>query len=246
MAHKPQKNKDLWIYGTHPVTLALKNKRRPIKELWATKEAGSAINIPKNIPVRYVSRDQIDAVLGREAVHQGLALKCDPLPPYAVEDILEETKNDEKALIIILDQVTDPHNIGAVMRSAVAFHAKAVIVPDANAPEESGVLAKSASGALELIPLIRVTNLVRCMDQLKKAGFWCVGMDGYAKKTISEAKLPMKCALIMGSEGDGMRRLTAENCDYTVKLPMNPAIESLNVSNACAIALYEWARIHGI
>lgn len=130
------------------------------------------------------------------------------------------------------------------MRSAVAFNASALILPDAGAPQESGTLAKSASGALETLPLIRVTNLVRALDQLKKADFWCVGMDGHADKSIIEQKLPNKCALIMGSEGDGMRRLTMENCDYLTKLPMSDKMESLNVSNACAIALYEWFRLY--
>jgi len=123
----------------------------------------------------------------------------------------------------------------------VAFHASGVIMPEAGAPNETGVLAKSASGALELIPLIRVSNLVHAMDVLKKAEFWCVGLDGYAKDYIADHKLPKKCVMILGAE-DGMRRLTMENCDMVVKLPMNPEIESLNVSNAAAVAMYEWNR----
>ena len=162
-----------------------------------------------------------------------------------IEDLICDTKKLEKALVVILDQVSDPHNVGAILRSAAAFGAMAVIVPDANAPEETGTLAKSASGALEVIPLIRVANLSRAMEMLKKADFWCVGMDGYAKKEMGEDRLPQKCALVMGSEGEGMRRLTAENCDYMVKLPIARTVESLNVSNACTIALYEWNRIYG-
>jgi len=127
------------------------------------------------------------------------------------------------------------------MRSAVAFTASAVIIPEAGAPAESGTLAKSASGATELIPVIRVANLARAMETLKKADFWCVGLDGYAKDCITDRKLPKKCVLILGAE-DGMRRLTLENCDMVVKLPMNSAIESLNVSNAAAVAMYEWNR----
>lgn len=246
MAQKNQKktSKDLWLYGIHPVTLALQNKQRLCKELYAVKGATDSLKIPANLPVRFVTREQIDALVGRDAVHQGLALKCDPLPFFSIEELIAQTINQEKAVIVLLDQVTDPHNIGAIMRSAAAFNAVAVVLPDAGAPDETGVLAKSASGSLELIPLIRVTNLVRAMEQLKKADFWCVGMDGYAKKTISESKLPSKCVLVMGSEGDGMRRLTAENCDYLTKLPINQRVESLNVSNACAVALYEWNRMH--
>ena len=127
------------------------------------------------------------------------------------------------------------------MRSAVAFNASAVIMPEAGAPGESGTLTKSASGATELIPLIRVANLAHAMDTLKKAEFWCVGLDGYAKDYITDHKLPKKCVLVLGAE-DGMRRLTMENCDMVLKLPMNEAIESLNVSNAAAVAMYEWNR----
>lgn len=127
------------------------------------------------------------------------------------------------------------------MRSAVAFNASAIIMPEAGAPNESGTLAKSASGATELLPLIRVSNLARAMEMLKKADFWCVGLDGYAKDYITDRKLPKKCVLVLGAE-DGMRRLTMENCDMVVKLPMNSAIESLNVSNAAAVAMYEWNR----
>ena len=241
---KQQKNKELWLYGTHPVTLALQNPKRKVKEVWVTKNASDEIKLPKHIPVRVVDRSQIESQVGRDTVHQGIAAKVEPLETYTIDDMLADTSQNPAVAVVILDQVTDPHNIGAIMRSSVAFNASAVILPDAGAPEETGTLAKSASGALELIPLIRVTNLARTMEQLKKEGFWCVGMDGYAKKTLSEDKLPSKCAIVMGSEGDGLRRLTAENCDYMVKLSMNPKIESLNVSNACAIALYEWNRLH--
>lgn len=245
MAQKQhKKNKELWIYGVHPVEMALQNRRRVVREIWIAKELPESVQVPKSVPVKSVTRDQLDSVLGAGALHQGIAARCDPLPPVALEDVVDQSKHQDATLIVFLDQVTDPHNIGAILRSAAAFNAAAVVVPDAGAPDETGVLAKSASGALELIPLIRVPNLVRAMEYLKKEHFWCVGMDGYAKKTIAEDKLPSRCALIMGSEGDGMRRLTSEKCDYTVKLPMNKAVESLNVSNACAIALYEWHRLH--
>lgn len=246
MAQKQhKKNKGLWIYGTHPVEMALQNRRRHIHEIWCAKGVSDSLKIPRDISLKTVTRDQLDSLLGAGTLHQGIAVKCDPLPPVALEDIVAHSHQQDATLIVLLDQVTDPHNIGAVLRSAAAFNAAAVVVPDAGAPEETGVLAKSACGALELIPFVRVTNLVRAMAYLKKEHFWCVGMDGYAKKTIAEEKLPSRCALVMGSEGDGMRRLTAENCDYTVKLPMNKAVESLNVSNACAIALYEWHRLWG-
>ncbi|MBQ9089859.1 MAG: 23S rRNA (guanosine(2251)-2'-O)-methyltransferase RlmB [Alphaproteobacteria bacterium] len=234
----------LLLYGRHPVTLALTNPRRKIKELLMTKGAMDGVQIPHDIPVRIVNREQLEALVGKEAVHQGVVAKCCPLETYTIEDLINETRLDKKTLVVVLDQVTDPHNIGAILRSATAFFAKAVIVPEAGTPEETGVLAKSASGALELTPYIRVSNLARALDLLKKNGFWCIGLDGYASHSIYETALPDKCVIIMGSEGDGLRRLTAEKCDDTVKLPMDTRVESLNVSNACAVTLYEWNRQH--
>ena len=221
--------------------LAIKNPRRRINDIYGTKETLAEMNLPKNIPVHPADRRLLDSFVGQGAVHQGIVAKCDPLPPVDFKNFIQGIKEKDRALIIILDQVTDPHNIGAIMRSAVAFNASAVIMPEAGAPNESGTLAKSASGATELIPLIRVANLARAMEALKKADFWCVGLDGYAKDYISDHKLPQKCVLVLGAE-DGMRHLTMENCDMVVKLPMNSAIESLNVSNAAAVAMYEWNR----
>ena len=199
------------------------------------------MNLPKHLPIRPADKKVLDSLVGRDAVHQGIVVKCAPLPTMDIKEILSRLKNLDRALIVVLDQVSDPHNIGAILRSAVAFNASAVIVPEAGVPGESGTLAKSASGALDIIPLVRVANLVRALQDLKKADFWCVGLDGYAKDYITDRKLPKKCVLILGAE-DGMRRLTMENCDMVVKLPMNPEIESLNVSNAAAVAMYEWNR----
>jgi 23S rRNA (guanosine2251-2'-O)-methyltransferase len=236
--------KDVLLYGKHAVELAIKNPKRHIKDIYVTKETAQEMSFPAGITIHPADRKFLENLVGHEAVHQGVVAKCDPLPPTDLKDIIQKCKNMDQAMVIVLDQVSDPHNIGAILRSAVAFHASAVIVPEAGVPNESGTLAKSASGALDLIPFVRVSNLVRALQELKKAEFWCIGMDGYAKDTFGSTKLPAKCALIMGSEGSGMRRLTEENCDMMMKLPMNPAIESLNVSNAAAIAMYEWARTY--
>lgn len=223
------------------VELAVKNPQRKIKEIYATKETAQEMSLPAGQPVRIVDRKFLESLVGQNAVHQGIVAKCDPLPVVDLKEFIQTVSQKERCLLVILDQVSDPHNIGAIMRSAVAFNASAVIMPEAGAPNETGTLAKSASGATELIPLICVSNLARAMESLKKVEFWCVGLDGYAKTTISEYKLPKKCVLILGAE-DGIRRLTMENCDIVVKLPINPAIESLNVSNAAAVAMYEWNR----
>lgn len=237
---KTKQNSALWLYGHHAVVAALQNPNREKVQLKMTKESVLPDKLIGKTNAQVVSRQEIDALAGPNAVHQGLALQVKPLPQKTLNDVLE--KIPQKAVILILDQVTDPHNIGAILRSAAAFDALAVVIPDAGAPEESGTLAKSACGALEIVPLIRVTNLARTMQQLKDAGFWCLGLDGYAKEYISDKKLPARTAFILGSEGDGMRRLTAENCDYTIKLPMSDKMESLNVSNAAAVALYEFYR----
>lgn len=239
-----QTSAGFWLYGIHPIEMALQNPKRRILEIRFSKHP--SFKLPQNIPAHNVSKEQIESIVGRDVVHQGIIAHVQLLETYTIDDLITDTKHQSNALVIMLDQVSDPHNIGAIMRSGVAFGATALILPDSNAPQESGTLAKSASGALEILPLIRVTNLVRTMEQLKKADFWCVGMDGYAKKSIVEQKLPNKCALVMGSEGDGLRRLTMENCDYLTKLPMSEKMESLNVSNACAIALYEWFRLYKI
>ncbi len=238
---KQTHTKDILIYGRHPVELALQNPQRKIKTLYAVKGATDGLKIPAQIPVHPADNRTLESMVGREAVHQGLVAVCAPLPNPDLNQLLRELRDNERALLIVLDQVSDPRNIGAIMRSAVAFHASAVIIPEAGSPNESGVLAKTSSGALELIPLIKVANLARTLDTLKKNEFWCVGLDGYAQQMITDSKLPKRCALIMGAE-DGMRRLTMENCDMVVKLPMNPAIESLNVSIAAAVAMYEWNR----
>ena len=242
---KQKNNSNLFLYGHHAVVEALKNPNRQKTCLKATKENVLPKELTKNVPVQIVSKDVLNSLVGADAVHQGLVLETKPLPSVALEDIIELASHTQKSMVILLDQVTDPHNIGAILRSAAAFNAMAVILPDANAPEETGALAKSACGALEIVPLVRVANLVRAMEKLKQADFWCIGLDGYAKQMINEKPLPAKTAFIMGAEGDGMRRLTAKTCDYTVKLPMSDKMESLNVSNAAAITMYEWYKLKG-
>lgn len=230
-----------WLFGHHAVLAALSNPERKTLQLLVTKEAQRTLEekLPGSISMRVVQRADIDAVLPPGAVHQGIGLQTEPLENADISDVPALAEGKDKAVVVVLDQVSDPHNVGAILRSAAAFGAIAVVVQDRHSPEESGTLAKSASGALEAIPLVRVTNLSRALEDLKEAGFWTVGLDGYAEQTIGEADLPDKAVLVMGAEGKGLRRLTAENCDLLVRLPMSDAVESLNVSNAAAVALYE-------
>ncbi|MBR1778610.1 MAG: 23S rRNA (guanosine(2251)-2'-O)-methyltransferase RlmB [Alphaproteobacteria bacterium] len=228
----------VWLYGYHAVAAALQNPQRKIYRLLLSKETAAELPqklIPAGLNYESTGRAEFEQLLPKGAVHQGIAAYVSVLPCVFEEDLPEKSPS----VIVILDQVTDPHNVGAVMRSAAAFEADAVIITERNAPEATGALAKSASGALELVPLITVSNLARTMQFLKDRGYWCVGMDGSAEKTLRDAALPRKIALVMGSEGYGLRRLTAQNCDFMVKLPISERVESLNVSNAAAIALYD-------
>lgn len=234
----PRKPEGLLLYGRHPVEAALANPKRKLKRLYATKNAASTLPpLPAELRAQVVTSEELAALLPEGAVHQGLALEVSPLGDGNLDDLARTERP-----IVILDQVTDPHNIGAILRSAAAFDAAGVIVMKHNAPDETGVLAKSASGALETMPYVRVPNLVNAMEYLKKKGYWCAGMDGQATQTLAEAKLSAKTVLVMGAEGAGLRRLTAEHCDLLVKLPISDRMESLNVSNAAAIALYELNR----
>ena len=236
-----------WQYGVHAVLAALANPRRQcrqillasqsVNDLEARVEAAAGAGRP---PVEVRDRQEIERLLPPGAVHQGLALLADPLPEPGLEAVCGDAARE--SAVVILDQATDPRNVGAVLRSAAAFGAVAVVVQRRHAPEITGALAKAASGAVETVPFVRVTNLARAMGDLKESGFWCVGLDAGARHSIAEAGLAGKVALVLGSEGEGLRRLTREKCDRLVRVPITGAVESLNLSNAAAIALYELAR----
>jgi len=234
-----------WLYGHHPVVAALTNpNRRPIR-LVATENGADALahlNGPVVREMEIVEREDIEALLPLGAVHQGVALLAEPLLRTDIVDLVDLAKADKHVLVLALDQVTDPQNIGAVMRSAAAFGAKAILVPDRNTPETTGALAKAASGATEIVPLVRVQNLVRALKKLKKAGFWIAGLTANSSSEISTTDLPDICVLVLGAEGKGMRRLTDETCDLRLRVTISDAMESLNVSSTAAIVMYEWSR----
>ncbi len=235
---KPSGNQNVWIYGRHAADAALNNPARKILRIVATQNMLAEwpeLN-KKKIPIETKDIKAMDLMFSG-ATHQGIALEARQLPDVAIEDIFEGLNEIKR--VIVLDQVTDPHNVGAILRSAAAFNVGAVIMTKDNSPSESTALAKAASGALEVVPLVKVTNLAAAMKTLKEKDFWCVGLAGDAKTEISKMPDYDKVALIFGAEGVGLRRLTAENCDLLVKLPISDKVESLNVSNAAAIALYQ-------
>lgn len=237
--NKPMSSQQNILYGRHAVLCALANPKRKINKILCIKENVEEIRKVTKIVPQVVEKKEIDKLFSADAVHQGFALFCNRLEDYTLEEVIDMAKEKEKCHILILDQVTDPQNVGAIIRSAVAFNTLALIIQDKNSPQESGAMVKAAAGMIEYLPVVRVTNLSRAIEKLKDEGFWTVGMDGYAKTTIDKLEKPLKTAIIMGSEGKGMRRLVEENCDISVKLPMSPLTESLNVATAAAIALYE-------
>ncbi|HEY0832548.1 MAG TPA: 23S rRNA (guanosine(2251)-2'-O)-methyltransferase RlmB [Azospirillum sp.] len=239
------------MYGVHPVAAAWVNPERRVRRLLVTDSARDAlaeafaeakrlgISRPEPTPVE---RAELDRMLPAGAVHQGVALDSGPLPEMGLDELCAAAAVDSRMLIVVLDQVTDPHNVGAILRSAAAFGARGVLVTERHAPEVTGVLAKSASGALEAVPLIRVGNLAQALKELQQAGFWCVGLAESGARTLSQLDLDGRTAIVLGAEGPGLRRLTMERCDEIARLPTGGPIGSLNVSNAAAVALYEVAR----
>src|SRR3954466_10262919 len=232
-----------WLYGLHSVEAALANPRRKIRRAVLTTRAAEIIGETAlaNIRVELADMDAITKLLPPGAVHQGAALECDPLPALDLESILD-TPHEGRRIVLVLDQISDPHNVGAILRTAAAFGVTAMVVQDRHAPPQSGALAKAASGALETVPYIEVVNIARALDQLAEQGFWRIALAGESAMPLTDAISTGDIALVLGSEGDGIRRLVREGCEAAAFIPMSGAMESLNVSNAAAIALYELRR----
>jgi 23S rRNA (guanosine2251-2'-O)-methyltransferase len=225
------------LWGRHAVEAALRNPARTHRKLWATREGITSLDgeLPPDFPIEYADVADLARLVARDAPHQGLVLECGPLEDVYLADVLE---GDAARPVVVLDQVTDPHNVGAILRSAAAFGAAALVTQDRHAAPEGGVVGKSASGGLELVPWVRVVNLARALEEIAEAGYWRLGLAGEAEETIAEALPAGPVALVLGAEGEGMRHNIAAHCDALARLPISEAMESLNVSNAAAIALY--------
>ena len=228
------------LWGRHAVEAALRNPARSHRKLWATREGIASLDgeLPSAFPVEYADVADLARLVARDAPHQGLVLECEPLEDVYLADVLD---GDPARPVVVLDQVTDPHNVGAILRSAAAFGAAALVTQDRHAPPEGGVIGKSASGALELVPWVRVVNLARALEEIAEAGYWRLGLAGEAESTFAEALPAGPVALVLGAEGEGLRHNIAAHCDALARLPIGDAMESLNVSNAAAIALYATA-----
>jgi 23S rRNA (guanosine2251-2'-O)-methyltransferase len=223
------------FWGRHAVAAALANPERRIVRLWATREAAGDYAIDPAVPVTFADVADLGRLVPRDAPHQGIVAEVERLDDILLADLLDRAEDGRP--LLLLDQVTDPHNVGAILRSAAAFGALGVVTQDRHAPPESGALAKAASGALETMPWVRVVNLARALDDIAAAGFWRIGLAGEAEMTLAEALGPARVALVLGAEGEGMRQNTEAHCDALARLPIT-GIESLNVSNAAAVALY--------
>jgi 23S rRNA (guanosine2251-2'-O)-methyltransferase len=231
------------LYGWHTVAAALANPRRRIRKLLLTENAARRLaeeNIDTRVSPEIVRPNLIDARLGPDAVHQGFLAEVDPLPAPGLDAL------PGQGIVLVLDQITDPHNVGAIMRSAAAFAVNAIVTTARHSPEATGVLAKSASGALELVPLVTVQNLARALAELNEAGFLTVGLDSEGTENLGSAELREPLALVLGAEGKGLRQLTRQTCSMVARLDMPGEIKSLNVSNAAVLALYIGASRLGL
>jgi 23S rRNA (guanosine2251-2'-O)-methyltransferase len=231
------------FWGRHAVSAALANPERTIVRISVTREAAPEYDIPSNVPVTYADAADLGRLVPKDAPHQGIVAEVERLEDILLADLLEQAEDNRP--LIVLDQVTDPHNVGAILRTSAAFDALGLVTQDRHAPPESGALAKAASGALEIVPWVRVVNLSRALDEMAQAGFWRIGLTGETDTTLKQALGPARVALVLGAEGEGMRQNTETHCDSLARLPISDKIESLNVSNAAAIALYAAASHNG-
>ncbi|ABD89176.1 23S rRNA (guanosine(2251)-2'-O)-methyltransferase RlmB [Rhodopseudomonas palustris] len=231
------------LYGWHTVVAALGNPQRTIRKLLLSENAARRLadeNIDTRVPPEIVRPSLIDQRLGPDAVHQGLLAEADPLEPPELDTL------PQQGIVLVLDQITDPHNVGAILRSAAAFAVKAIVTTARHSPEATGVLAKSASGALELVPMVTVQNLARALTDLNDRGFQTVGLDSEGGDDLATIPLSAPLALVLGAEGKGLRQLTRQTCSALARLDMPGEIKSLNVSNAAALALYIGASRLGL
>ncbi len=224
------------FWGKHAVAAALDNPARKVLKAWASREVASHMQFPADVALTIAEAPDLGRLVPGDAPHQGVVIEVEPLEEIWLDDLLGSAA--ERSVVVVLDQVTDPHNVGAILRSVAAFGAIGIVTQDRHSPPESGVIAKASSGALERVPWARVVNLARALEDISEAGFWRIGLTGDADTELKQALGPQRVALVLGAEGAGMRLNTREHCDALARLPITDAVESLNVSNAAAVALY--------
>lgn len=229
-----------WMYGIHACKAAMANPKRIIHQIYlGDKGLMDELDIPQHHlkKVTIGHKKQLATMLGQDIVHQNVAISLETLPNYNLDGLEDHT--DDQQIVVVLDQVTDPHNVGAILRSCSVFGVKALVTLERNTVPENGTLAKTASGALDVVPIIRIVNLAQALGILKKMGFWCIGLAEGGDKPFHQMDLKGKITLVLGSEGEGLRELTKKNCDFLSHLPTNGPLSTLNVSTAAAITIYQ-------
>ena len=232
------------FWGRHAVAAALDNPERTVRKLWGTRDALAGFDLPPGLPVTFADVADLGRLVLGDAPHQGIVAEVEPLEDMWLADLIDQgaASPGDRRPLVVLDQVTDPHNVGAILRSAAAFDALGIVTQDRHSPPESGTVARAASGALETVPWTRVVNLARALEEIAAAGFWRIGLTGHAERTLGDALGGLgpdqRVCIVLGAEGEGMRQNTEQHCDELARLPIGDKVESLNVSNAAAIALY--------
>jgi 23S rRNA (guanosine2251-2'-O)-methyltransferase len=240
MSTKKQKQpaQNYWMVGWHATLAALSSENRKASRLITTKQVADSLPAyDKKLRPEIMSSGEIAQIVGQNLVHQGIALLVSPLVPHQLHEVM--VSEGKKSTLMLLDHITDPQNLGAILRSCAAFGVDALITTKDHAAGESAVAVKAACGAFEMVPVVQVTNLASSILELQEEGYWVMGLDGSAKTALHTTRPTAKTALVLGAEGAGLRRLTAERCDELIKLPIHPQMESLNASNAAAVALYQ-------
>ena len=223
------------LWGKHAVAAALDNPDRKVLKAWATRDAAAMMQFPAEVAVTLADVADLGRLVPHDAAHQGLVVEVEPLDEVWLDELL--TGAGEQAVLLVLDQVTDPHNVGEILRTAAAYALDGIVTTERHSPAMTGVLAKAASGGLEHVPIVTVVNLARALETLGKRGYLRVGLDSEGPRSLEDEVLSKPLALVLGAEGKGLRRLSRENCDVLARIDMPGAIKSLNVSNACAVAL---------
>ena len=244
---KRQQNSIFWVYGYHATVAALRNINRRKNELLLTTDAQKKIiqekdlNILSEIKQKILTRVEIDNLVGKNINHQGICLSVEKIQKKTIKEFISE-QDGKNSTLVLLDQLEDSQNVGAIFRSALAFNINGIILTENQSVNENGFIAKSACGGLDKVPFTYISNLSSAIKTLKENGYWVYGLDGKAKKLISEIDFPKKTVLVLGSESDGMRKITASLCDELVKIKISDELESLNVSNTAAVAFYHLSR----
>jgi len=238
MKNSTKQHDSMWIYGKHAVRAALRNPKRKILRFVALESNKDFADIKPQPEI--ADRNFFNSIFGKDAIHQGCAVLAQKLYNYSVEELISDPEDNRP--FIFLDQVSDPQNVGSILRASAVFGARAVVVTENNSPDLTPAVIKAASGAVETVPFIKVVNLVHTINELKKHGFWCVGLDERSDKKIYEIPFDGKFILVVGSEGEGMRRLTRESCDFIAQLPCSGAFSTLNAAQAATVSLYEIGR----